>query len=141
MPEIRTVTTLSIKRDELERAIANYEHALRQARIDLSHIVATITILDRTHPTEEPRYKDVHGLFARGEIVGTCKRALAEEGPLDTRELARRVMASKGFDPEDAILAKTVAYKVVQALRMQHLRGSIGDAGKRKGVRVWKLTR
>ncbi len=139
MAENRTVTTLTIKREELERAIANYEHALRQARVDLSHIVATITVLERTHPTEEPRYKDVHSLFGRGEIVAACMRALREEGPLDTRELARRVMAAKGFDTDDAILAKTVAYKVVQALRMQHLRGGVGDAGKRKGVRVWKL--
>lgn len=138
--EIRTVTTLTTKREQLERAIAGYEKALEQARADLGHVIATIAMFERADPGEAPRYADIHRLFARGEVTKICKQALAG-GCLDTRELAVRVLAAKGFDATDEVLRKAVAFKIVQALRMQHLRGTIGDAGKRKGVRVWKLTR
>lgn len=140
MPEIRTVTTLSAKRADLERAIVGYERALEQARADLAHVVATIALFERADPGEAPRYVDIHRLFQRGEVGKICKAALAKEGPLDTRELAVRVLAAKGFDATDEVLRKAVAFKIVQALRMQHLRGTIGDGGKRKGVRVWRLS-
>jgi hypothetical protein len=38
MAEIRTVTTLRRKRNEIELAIENYEKRLAQARADLAHI-------------------------------------------------------------------------------------------------------
>lgn len=139
MPEIRTATTLNHKREELQRAIAGYERALEQARADLAHVVACIAMFERVSELEAPRYADVHRLFKRGEVTTICKRALAQEGPLDTRELAQRVMTAKGFDATDAVLAKAIAFRIVQALRAQYLRGMIGDAGKRKGVRVWQL--
>lgn len=139
MAEIRTVTTLTAKRHELERAIAGYEEALAQARLDLAHIIATIALFERGEPVEAPRYADLHRLFKRGEMTKLCKAAIAEEGPLDTRQLAERVLKAKGFDASDAVLLKAVMYRVVQALRMQHLRGGIADAGTRKGVRVWAL--
>ena len=40
MAEIRTVTTLIAKRDEIERLIAGYESRLAQAKADLSHVNA-----------------------------------------------------------------------------------------------------
>jgi hypothetical protein len=42
MAEIRNLTTLIAKRDEIERSIANYEAGLEQARADLSHVNACI---------------------------------------------------------------------------------------------------
>lgn len=139
MPEIRTVTTLTTKRETLERAIAGYEKALEQARADLSHVIACIAMFERDEPADAPRYVDLHRLFKRGEMTALCKAALAKEGPLDTKQLAQRVLAAKGFDSSDVVLVKGVTFKIVQALRMQHQRGTIGDAGKRKGVRVWRL--
>lgn len=140
MAEIRTVTTLTTKAEALERAIAEYERALVQARADLAHVRATIVMFERDDPDATPRYADIHRLFARGEIGKICKAAIAKEGPLDTRELAQRVLTAKGFNSADAVLAKAVAFRIVQAMRMQHRRGTIGDAGRRKGVRIWKLT-
>ena len=58
MPEIRTVTTLTTKREELERAIAGYERALEKARADLSHVIACIAMFDN-EATDAPRYADV----------------------------------------------------------------------------------
>lgn len=138
MAEIRTVTTLTTKREHLERAILGYEKALEQARADLAHVIATIAMFERAEPGEAPRYADIHRLFQRGEVTKICKQALAS-GPLDTRELAAHVLSAKGFDATDEVLRKAVAFKIVQALRQQYLRGGIGDAGRRKGVRVWTL--
>ncbi len=47
MPEIRTVTTLKYKRDEITRSIAAYEKKLNQARADLAHIIAAIRIFEQ----------------------------------------------------------------------------------------------
>lgn len=139
MAEIRTVTTLTAKREHLERAILGYEKALEQARADLAHVIATIAMFERDDPSEPPRYADIHRLFARGEVGKLCKQAIAAQGPMDTRQLARHVMSVKRFDADDAVLARAIAFRIVQALRMQHKRGTIGDAGKRGGLRVWKL--
>jgi hypothetical protein len=43
-------------------------------------------------------------MFARGEMVRLCKEALAS-GPKTTKELALHVMASKGLDTGDKVLA------------------------------------
>jgi hypothetical protein len=58
---------------------------------------------------------------------------------MDTREIARFAMEAKGLDTGDKALAKAVGYRLIQALRMQHKRGKIADAGKRGGVRIWAV--
>ena len=81
---------------------------------------------------EERRKCTCHSLFA------ICKGALAREGHQDTRQLSHAVMKAKGFG-DDNELRKAVAYRIVQALRMQAKRGKIGDAGKRGNARIWRL--
>lgn len=90
-------------------------------------------------PTEFPVYVDTLRLFRRGEIVTICKQALTAEGPLDTRELAYRVLRAKGFDEDDGQLRISVAFRIVQAMRLQAKRGGVSRHGKRKGVMVWNL--
>ena len=46
MAEIRTVTTLRSKRDEIIHSIRLYERQLEQARADLAHITAAIRIFE-----------------------------------------------------------------------------------------------
>lgn len=140
MGEIRTVTTLRSKKAEIESSIANYETRLNQARADLAHITAAIAIFEATGDRGAmAAYVDIHRIWKRGEMMRLCKGFLEREGPLDTRALAQRVMIAAGLDAGDKVLAKTVAFKIVQAMRQQYLRGTICDAGKRKGVRVWAL--
>jgi hypothetical protein len=55
MAEIRTVTTLRSKRAEIIAAIANYEKRLAQARADLAHITAAITMLTSTDASSVAR--------------------------------------------------------------------------------------
>lgn len=140
MSEPNVLRTLTRKRAEIENVIATYEKRLTEARRDLAHVSATIQLFQAaTAPSDVKVYQDVHRLFRREEIVQLCKEAIANNGPMDTRELSHYVMEAKGF-AEDNVLRKAIAYRIVQALRMQFKRGAIGDAGRRSGMRVWKLT-
>jgi hypothetical protein len=105
MAEIRTVTTLRSKRAEIIAAIANYEKKLAQARADLAQITAAIAIFEASGEIEgTPPYVDIHRCFKRGEAMTLCKEALAAHGPLNTRQLALKVMGAKGLDVGDKVL-------------------------------------
>jgi hypothetical protein len=68
MPEIRTVTTLRFKRDEIAASVRLYERQLEQAKADLQHVLAAIRIFEASgNPNDATRYMDVHRLFRRGE--------------------------------------------------------------------------
>ena len=138
MTEPQVVTTLRRKRDEIERAIAGYEKKLAKARRDLAHVNATLRLFKLGQPGEAPPYVDLHRLFRRGEMATIAKAALAAEGELDTRELALRVIQAKGMDEADAVLRRSVAFRLVQALTMQAKRGTIMRLGKRNGVLIWR---
>ena len=140
MAEIRTVTTLRAKRAEILASITLYEKRLAQARADLAHVTACISIFEATGDGEElSSYVDTHRLFARGEMIALCKEALAS-GPKTTKELALYVMGRKGLDTGDRVLAHAMAQRMIHALRMQHARGGLLDGGKVKGSRVWALS-
>jgi hypothetical protein len=140
MAEIRTVTTLRSKRDEIVHSIRLYERQLEQARADLAHVTAAIRIFEATgDPKDMPRYVDVHRLFARGEPMTLCKAAMAEHGPMTTKELVQHLMKAKGLDVGDKVLAKGIASRLIHALRQQARRKLIIMTGKRHGVSVWRL--
>jgi hypothetical protein len=64
MAEIRTLTTLVLKRDEIESAITNYEARIAHARADLSHINAVISIFEANGDRDATKaYTDIHRLF------------------------------------------------------------------------------
>src|SRR5579863_9038944 len=110
MAEIRTVTTLTAKRDEIEAAISNYEARLAQARADLAHVNAVISIFEASGDRDATKaYTDIHRLFQRGELTAICKAALASQGPMNTRALVAHIIAAKGLDTDDKVLAKSVA--------------------------------
>ncbi|MEH2472996.1 hypothetical protein V1281_005814 [Nitrobacteraceae bacterium AZCC 2161] len=139
MSEIRTVTTLQHKRDEIAAAIANYEKKLAQARADLAHISAAISIFQASgNLAGLSSYVDLHRLFVYGEVFQLALRAL-ESGPMNTRDLSLAIMKAKGLDTSDRVLAKAVAARLINILRKQLLRGVIVDGGKFKGVRIWAL--
>jgi hypothetical protein len=139
MSEIRTVTTLKSKRDEILFSIRLYEDRIKQARADLAHVTAAIRIFEASgDPKEMSRYVDTHRMFKRGEPIAVCKEALAS-GPKSTRELALHVMQSKGLDTGDKVLAKAVASQRIHSLRMQSQRGRIVRDGKKGAALVWRL--
>jgi hypothetical protein len=141
MAEPQVVTTLKGKRTEIEAAIAAYERKIEAAKHDLAAVNGTLRLFELNGaPQQFPAYVDLGRLWKRGEIVAVCRQALEQEGPLDTRELAVRVMRAKGLDEADKVLRQTVAFRIVQALGIAAKRGTIGNGGKRKGVRVWRVT-
>jgi hypothetical protein len=141
MAEPHILSTLRRKRDEIENVIAAYRAKIEEAERDLSAVAATIRLFELNgEPREFPAYADLGRLWKRGEIVAVCREALAKEGPLDTRELALRVVNAKGLDGCDRVIRQTVAFRIVQALSIAAKRGKIGGDGKRKGVRVWAIS-
>lgn len=139
MSESSAVQILRNKRDEIAAAIANYEKRLAQARSDLAHVNAAITIFEASGERADlPPYVDVHRILARGEAMRLCKEALAE-GALNTRQLALAVMKAKGMDTTDRVLAKSVAARLIHALRQQWRRGLIERKAIERGVCIWAL--
>ena len=136
-----TVVTLTTKRNEIEAAIANYEKRLTQARADLAHINAAISIFEASgERLSLPPYVDINRILARGEAMKLCKVALAEHGTMNTRQLALHVMEAKGMDTTDRVLAKSIAARLIHALRMQWRRGTIERVAIQRGVCLWRLS-
>jgi hypothetical protein len=139
MAEIRTVTTLRTKRDEIVHSIRLYERQLEQARADLAHVTAAIRIFEASDNAKDmARYVDTHRLFKRGESWVLCQQALAD-GPRTTKELAQHAMKAKSLDTGDKVLARSVAMTMVHMLRMRAQRGTLVLDGKRHGVSGWRL--
>lgn len=138
MADPQIISTLTAKREAIERTIAAYEARIEVAKRDLSHVNATLAMFAGPEGrTQFPVYMDTRRLFRPREIANLAKAALAQEGPLDTRELALRVIRAKGMDESDRVLRASIAFRITQALNMQAKRGSVRSLPKRKGIRVW----
>ena len=62
MAEIRTVTTLKRKRDEISASIRMYEKKIAQARADMAHCAAAIRIFEASErPKDLAQYVDHYG--------------------------------------------------------------------------------
>lgn len=140
MAEIRTVTTLRRKRDEIAASIRLYERQLEQAKADLQHVLAAIRIFEASgDPKDATRYMDIHRLFRRGETWAICREALAAKGPMTTTELVAELMKARSLPAGDRVMNRALGMKLVNALGKQELRGKLVRDGKRKGVVVWRL--
>ncbi|HEY2069983.1 MAG TPA: hypothetical protein VGG48_10550 [Rhizomicrobium sp.] len=107
MAEPIVILALHRRRDRICGVIAEYERKIREAQHDLGHINASLRLFELTgDPSEFPAYIDLNRLLRRGETTRLCLAALAEEGPLDTRELAQRVMRAKGLNEGTRCWAK-----------------------------------
>lgn len=131
------IQMLEQKRAEISGAITAYQAQIAQARHDLAHINASIRLFE-SGEHRRVRYIVSHGFFKKGEIADTCVRHLAADGPLNTRELAERVMCERNLDPSDGALRNSVVFKVVQALRHAARRHLVVMLEKRRGICVWE---
>jgi hypothetical protein len=138
MSEPIAVLALRRRRDQISGVIAEYERKIKEAQHDLVHVVASLRLFELTgDPRDFPPYIDLNRLLRRGETTQLCLEALAKEGPLDTRELAQRVMAAKGLNPSDKVLGQAIALRIVQTLRLK--RTKVSGKERRKGVSLWRL--
>ena len=138
-PNSYVLSGLQRKQREILGAIRAYEAQIAQAKHDLAHINAAMKIMEGS-PENRRVYIAGRGFFDKGEITEIAQRHLVD-GPLNTREIAERVMAEKGLDIGDTNLRNSVVYKVVQSLRHAKRRGTVQMVEKRKGVCVWSLGR
>jgi hypothetical protein len=135
-----SISILRKKRDQISGVIVAYEERLREAQRDLAHVNAALRLFEASgDPAEFPPYVDLNRVFRRGETTALCMAALGTEGPLDTRQLTKRIMLAKGLDTDDRVLSATIALRVVQTLRMRAKRGKVDGTERRKGVCVWKI--
>ena len=140
MSEPIAVLALRKKRDQISGTIAHYERLIREAGQDLAHVNAALRLFEVTGEAADlPPYVDLNRLLRRGETTKICMDALAKEGPLDTRQLALRVIKAKGLSESDKVLAQSIALRVVQTLRMRARRNKVECITKTKGVCVWRL--
>ena len=140
MAEIRTVTTLRRKRDEILAVIRLYERQLDQARADLAHVNAAMRIFAIDEREHLPAYLDLHRVFTRKEKWPLIEEALRPGRPITTRELAIYLLRRKGMDAADVVLTKAVGNLLIHSLRMQQTRGRVEMVGKLKGVCMWRLS-
>lgn len=140
LPQI--VNTLTAKRDEIQAHIKALRAQLAVAERDLSSVTAVLSLYELTPTTQLrfPAYAHLNRLFVYGEMFKLCKAALVEAGkPLTTREIALAVIRAKGWDDNDVMLRKAVAYRLIQSLGRAVVQGRISDAGREKGVRKWQI--
>lgn len=123
MAEIRTVTTLQHKRDEIRASIRMYEAKIAQARSDLSHVTAVLRLFEASRRGQDlARYMDSYRLFKRGEPWAICTATLAN-GALGTKELMLELMKAKDMDLRDGVLAKPIGHRLIHSLRKREERG------------------
>lgn len=140
MSEPIAVMALKRKRDLISGTIANYERLLQAAQHDLAHVNSALRLFAATGEAADlPPYVDLNRVLRRGETTQICMDALEKEGPLDTRQLAMRVIRAKGFSETDKVLAQTIALRVVQTLRMRARRGRVESVARTKGVCIWRI--
>jgi hypothetical protein len=129
------VLALRRKRNQISGTIAHYEQLIREAEHDLAHVNAALRLFEVTgEACDLSPHVDLNRLLRRGETTRICMEALAKEGPLDTRQLALRIIKAKGPSESDKVLARSIALRVVQTLRMRARRNKVECVIKTKGV-------
>lgn len=82
MVEIRTVTTLRRKRDEIVAVIRLYGRQLEQARADLAHVTAAMKIFESEETENFFAYLDIHRILKHREKWAICEEALRVHGAM-----------------------------------------------------------
>jgi hypothetical protein len=139
MAESQTVVILRNKRDAIAAAIQTYERELEKAKADFAHVTATLAIFDAgDRPGSQRPYTHIARGFRYGELATLCRAALAT-GPLSTPEVAKMVMAEKGWDATNRVLARSVGFSVLQSMRGMARRRLVEKLPRSRGRCVWGL--
>lgn len=135
------LSQLRAKQVEIEASIEAMTIRIAEAKCDLIHLGATLRLFD-PQADDKPAtvYHGATKALNRAAMLALCKAALAASPePLCTRQLARHIVASEGWDVEDRRLRLTVAHKVGLMLARFEKRGVVAKAGVRDRATVWRL--
>ena len=142
MTETNILSGLKAKRTEIERQIAGMASRIADARADLLHVSAVIRIFDPKASDDKPApgYLNTTKIMPRSKVFETCRDALrASAEPLDTRELARHIIRTEGWDIEDRRLRLAIAHRVGATLARFALRGAVVKVGERDKASLWRV--
>jgi hypothetical protein len=140
MAESQTVVILRNKRDAIATSIKSYESELEKARADFAHVTATLAIFDAgDRPGSQRPYTHICRGFRYSELAARCRAALSD-GPLSTPDVAKRVMAEKGMDAANRVLARSVGFSVLQSMRGMARRQMVEKRPRSRGRCVWALS-
>jgi hypothetical protein len=112
MTEPHVVAALRAKRAEIAGDIAELEHRLRQERMSLAHIDATLRLFaPDLNPATIPakRHYRRTRYFAKGELARTVLDVLrkAHGEPLTATDIVIGVIEARGFPNDDSLVAST----------------------------------
>ena len=135
------VTQLLLKKAEVEAQIDSLNGRLAEAKADLMHVVGAVRLFD---PMAVGRpataYHGVTKTLRRSEMFALCRAALEGAGePLDTRQLSRHVITSRGWDSDDKRLALAMAHKVGAMMSRFEKRGIVEKVGLNDKASLWRL--
>ena len=125
----------------MEAQIDSLNGRLAEAKADLMHVVGAVRLFD---PTAAGRpataYHGVTKTLRRSEMFALCRDALEAAGePLDTCQLSRHVITSRGWDGDDKRLALAMAHKVGAMMSRFEKRGIVEKVGLNDKASLWRL--
>lgn len=127
------VNGLVEKRAEIAGEIREIEQQLRALRGSLSHLDATIHLLDpgiELSQMRPKRRRRKNSLFADGELGRCIREVLRDAGDtaLSTVDITKKVLAQRGLD-QDAAALKTASAAVSRALYRLEQTDQVRKAG------------
>ena len=121
----------------------------RRLRQRLAEIGNDVNAIDRVlssigyeGPLDEimPREKDAR-MFSNGKLIRTCFDTIRENGSATARDIAVKIIAGLGDDPNDRKQVERLAANVSRCLRKERQRGTLqSEEGDGNGL-VWRLVR
>ena len=136
------IEALKEEAEDVERLVESCKRKSAILQANISDMRAVLAFHEQNVSEDDfLPHMSVRKLFKSGEIRRYCLQALkAAGGCLDTRELARVVVAKKGLDVDDVVLRKKIVFSVMQVMKTARRYHLVVGEGKRKGVRMWRLS-
>ena len=135
------VYALIAKRAEMAGLIKDLEKRAQQARVDLSHIDATLHLFDPDIAPSGIKAKRPAGqrlrYFEPGEMSRLCREAVwaAKGASLSADDIVLGVMQAKGLDPNDKRLRQDLTRRFLWALHPMQVAGTVRKIGHGVGAR------
>ena len=140
MADSHVIGALRFKRAELAGQIDALQNQLREAMIAIGHVDCTLRLFAPDIDLDQIRPKPLPTTYQafRGQVTREILATIREEGAMDAKALALRIMAGRSLDTGDKALVKTMQARVGGVLRNLRARGLI-EAEKCGALLLWRL--
>lgn len=127
MPESHAVRALKRKRAELGAELTQIECLRKSLLRRIKHVDATLSIMGGEQLAPIPHGRKRRWLFRRGELQRMVGAIIREAGgAIETRDIARAIIARMDWDASDAELVALIAGKVRDVRKRVAQAGRIG---------------